>query len=272
MNNFAIAIKRFFQNKNTVTIIGVFLGVAILYFGYNYRVQKAIRPVRMPYAIETIQPRTKITEDMVGFIDVPPIRLRGNVIKTAAEIINRYSNVNTVIPAGSLFYRETIVNRNELPDAALLDIPKNLVPYNFRVSMESTYGNSIFPGNKIDIYFKGIGDSGEILVGKLIENVKILAVKDKQGRHVFEDSEIERTPSILIFAVPEDIHLLLRSAEYMNARQVELIPVPHGGVYQIEDGEVEITNSTIQTFIRTYAPDISEIKLDIDEDINNIEE
>jgi hypothetical protein len=55
MNNFVIAIKRFISNKNTVTIIGVFLGVLVLYLGYNYRIQQAIRPVRMPYATETIQ-------------------------------------------------------------------------------------------------------------------------------------------------------------------------------------------------------------------------
>lgn len=268
MNNFIIAIKKFIKNKNTVTILGVFACVAILYVGYNARIKAAIEPKSMPYALETIQPRTKITDTMVGIIDVPPVRLKGNVINNRSQVIGKYSNVNTIIPAGSLFYAETIVNYEELPDAALINIPEGLIPYNFRVDIESTYGNSIFPGNRIDIYFKGLSDSGEILVGKLVENVKVLAVKDRQGRHVFENTEEQRTPAILIFAVPEDIHLLLRSAEYMKKREVVLLPVPYGGVYETEDGEIMLTNSTIVDFIRTYAPDISDIEIpDFDENI-----
>jgi hypothetical protein len=264
MNNFVIAIKRFISNKNTVTIIGVFLGVLVLYLGYNYRIQQAIRPVRMPYATETIQPRTKINEDMIGFIDVPPVRLKGNIIKNASEIINKYVNVNTVIPEGSLFYKDTIVNFNELPDAALIDIPVGMIPYNFKVDIESTYGNSIFPNNKIDIYFKGINTKGDIMVGKFIENIKVLAVKDRQGRHVFENTEEARTPSTLIFAVPEEIHILLRSASYMKDQEVELIPVPHGGQYVVDGDTTEVTNTVIESFIREYAPDISEYELNED--------
>ena len=51
---------------------------------------------------------------------------------------------------------------------------------------------------------------GKPMVGKLVENIRVLAVKDKNGRHVFENSEEERTPATIIFAVPENIHILLR--------------------------------------------------------------
>jgi hypothetical protein len=68
MKNIVFNIKKFLTNKNTVTILGVFLGILVLYFGYNYRVQQAIRPERIPYALKTIQPRQKITEDMMGML------------------------------------------------------------------------------------------------------------------------------------------------------------------------------------------------------------
>ena len=70
--------------------------------------------------------------------------------------------------------------------------------------MESTYGNSIFPGNMIDIYMKvGDGTDERIMLGKLIENVEVLAVKDSSGRAVFEDTSEERTPSMLIFGLKQ---------------------------------------------------------------------
>ena len=38
---------------------------------------------------------------------------------------------------------------------AFAKVKSGEVVYNFPVDMESTYGNSIFPGNKIDIYIEG---------------------------------------------------------------------------------------------------------------------
>ena len=50
MNNLLVGIKRFLGNKNTVTIIGVLAGIAVLYIGYNWRVKQAIEPKSVPYA------------------------------------------------------------------------------------------------------------------------------------------------------------------------------------------------------------------------------
>ena len=35
MGNIMISIKRFLGNKNTVTILGVIVGIVVLYFGYS---------------------------------------------------------------------------------------------------------------------------------------------------------------------------------------------------------------------------------------------
>ena len=40
MGNLSFKLKKFLQNKNTVTIIGTVLIVAILYIGYNYRIKQ----------------------------------------------------------------------------------------------------------------------------------------------------------------------------------------------------------------------------------------
>ena len=58
MNNILIGLKRFFTNKNTVTIICVLGIVFFLYFGYNWRIKKSTEPLSVPYAKEEIQPRT----------------------------------------------------------------------------------------------------------------------------------------------------------------------------------------------------------------------
>ncbi|MCI5552568.1 MAG: SAF domain-containing protein [Tenericutes bacterium] len=251
MNNFVISFKRFIKNKNTVTIIGVVAVLMILYFGYRYQINKATSPVTgIPVAAVTIQPRTKITTDMVDTVSVAPILLQSNVYRTKAQVIDKYSNVNTVIPQGSMFYKDTLISESELPDAALIKLESGQVPYNFPVNMAMTYYNSIYPDNYIDIYMKAVNENGTLMVGKLIENVKVLAVKDSQGRHVFENSEETRTPAVLIFGVSDELNILLRKASYMSSFSVVLFPVPHGvnGAAEVT-GATAVSSQTLKDFI-----------------------
>ena len=63
-------LKQILSNKNTVTLIGIILGVLVLYVFYNIKLNQAISPVRIPYALQTIGPRTEITSDMIGYLDI----------------------------------------------------------------------------------------------------------------------------------------------------------------------------------------------------------
>ncbi len=261
MNNFIIAARRFFQNKNTVTILGVIAVILILFFGYRYQIKKQVNPVKnIPIAAETIQPRTLITKDMIDYIDVAPIVLQSNVYRTDKQVIGKYTNYNTVIPAGSMFYKEAIVTESELPDSAFVEVEEGQVPYNFSVNMETTYGNSIYPGNYIDIYMKAVNENGQLMVGKLVENVKVLAVKDSQGRNVFENTTESRTPAYIIFGVEDEINILLRKASYMSSYSAVLFPVPHGVTVSGEEGETMVSSQTLKNFINANTVPNDEIK------------
>ncbi len=246
-------LKQILSNKNTVTLIGAILIVVVLYVFYNIRLNQATSPIRVPYAIQTIGPRTEITSDMIGYLDITRDSMKGNVLTNAnTQILGMYTNVNCVIPAGSLFYKDVIIRKEQLPDAFLIDIEEGHVAYNFDVSMKSTYGNSMYPGNYVDVYFKGVDDSGLLMVGKVVENVKILAVKDSAGRAVFDSTTEERSPSQIIFSVTEDIHLLLRKAEYI--RDVEIILVPTKASLELPEGEnaaITVTSETIKSYIES---------------------
>ena len=235
-------LKSLLANKNVVTILGAILIVVVLYAFYNWRVNEAINPVRVPYAKVTIGPRTEITPEMIDYVDIQQISIKGNVLTNVnnpnqpKKIVGRYTNVNCTIPAGSLFYEESLVLFEELADSFLINIPDGMVAYNFKVNTMSTYGNSIYPGNYVDVYFKGIQDD-KIILGKLVSNVKTLAVKDSAGRHVFENSSENRTPSQIIFAVTEEMSEILRTAEYIS--KAELILVPTNAGYKAEDSEID---------------------------------
>lgn len=251
-------LKQILANRNTVTLIGAVLIVLVLYVFYNIRLNQATSPVRVPYALQTIGPRTEITSDMIGYLDITQTSMKGNVLTNVnTQIVGMYTNVNCIIPAGSLFYKDVVIRKEELPDAFLIDIEEGHVAYNFDVSMKSTYGNSMYPGNYVDVYFKGINDEGLLMVGKLLENVKILAVKDANGRAVFDTTTEERSPSQIIFSVTDEIHLLLRKAEYI--RNVEIILVPTKASLELAEGEnapIQVTSETIKEYIEAKSTEV----------------
>ncbi len=257
MGNIQVTLQRLLKNKNTVTIIGVIVIMALLYFGYKAQIDSKVNPVSVPVARETIQPKTLIKSDMIDYVDVAPVVLGSNVLRYDTDIIGKYSNYNTVIPQGSMFYEETVVSKDDLPDSSFVKVKEGEVVYNFPVDMDSTYGNSIFPGNKIDIYMKAEAENGQIMVGKLIENIEVLDVKDSSGQHVFENSEEQRVPAYLIFGVEDEINILLRKASYMYSFSVELFPVPHGGTVD-NSGSTEVSTQYLKDFINANTVSIPE--------------
>lgn len=251
-------LKNLLANKNVVTILGAVLIVIVLFAFYKWRLNQAINPISVPYAKQTIGPRTQITSDMIGYIDVQQSSLKGNVLINATrDIINMYTNINSTIPEGGFFYKDLVVRFEDLADSFLIDMPKDkdgnyMTAYNFKVNVEKTYGNSIYPGNYVDIYFRTI-EGDKVLYGKLASNVKALAVKDQNGNHVFENITENRKPNQIILAVTDELSSLLRVAE--SLKDSELILVPTNVIYRPDYEETknsivtEISNEDIKGYI-----------------------
>ena len=60
-------LKQLLSNKNFVTLVGAILIAIVIYVGYNMRLSSATSPVRVPYALESIDSRTEITDKMIGY-------------------------------------------------------------------------------------------------------------------------------------------------------------------------------------------------------------
>ena len=263
MGSLSTGLKKFLQNKNTVTIVGVVLAIFVLYFAYTMRINSAINPITVPYAIEQINAGTQITESMISTREVPPSMLVGDVITNMGEIVDRYSAADTVIPEGSLFYRRSVVEKEQLPANIILDYPKGYVLYNLSVDTDTTYGNSVYPGNYIDIYLKAVNkideddpaaltkDADKIMYAKLISNIEILAVKDSSGQPVFQNIDEGRTPSMIIFAVPEEYYILLKKAGYMRTYDTSIDLVPTNESLKDEPNSLEISSEQLKDWINT---------------------
>lgn len=269
MNNLQASLKKFIGNKNTVTIIGVILCIVILVIGYNKTINSQIKLTRVPYALKDIQPKTLITNDMVGTMSVPEAFIKvGSYYRNVNDIVGKYSNYNTMIAQGSLFYTSLLTTEKYLPDAYRYNVPTGYTVINYPVNMSTTYANSMMPESLINIYFKAVIPASEsetgkdtVMFGKFLSNIEILAVKDSSGQHVFENTEEKRTPAYMLFAVKEEQHLLIRKALYLQGQySVELLLVPNTAEVA-EDADVIISSADITKFItdRTELVDVTDL-------------
>ena len=244
MNNLSASIKKFMGNKNTVTILGVLLCIVILVIGYNKTINSQIKLSQVPYALQTIQPKTLITSNMVGTMSVPQAFIKvGEYYKNIDDVVGKYSNYNTMIAQGSIFYKDLLTDQKYLPDSYMYNVPKGSTVINYPVNMSTTYANSMMPKDYINIYFKAVlpaseseDDKDTIMFGKFLSNIEILAVKEEQ-------------------------HLLIRKALYLQNRySVELLLVPNTEEIS-EEAEVILNSADITKFItdRTELVDVTDL-------------
>lgn len=252
MNNLSKSIKKILGNKNTVTVIGVLLCILVLYVGYNMRINQKTKLVKVYYAKETIQPKTKITEDMIGTTELPEAFLTGEYYKNFNDIEGKYSNYNSIIPAGSLFYTAQVVKKDELPDSVLYDVEKDSTISYVKTDVEKSYGNVIMPSNYVDVYVKMTNGNGDIVYGKYMENLKVLSVKTSDGQDVFDNTESVRTPSYIYFAMPEAEYLTFTMLKYLQEEKeeafIDIVLVPNGTEYE-DTPSVKVSGKYITDYI-----------------------
>lgn len=253
MGNIGTMIKRFLSNKNTVTLIAIIVCTVVLYGFYNWRVKSAVTTTYVCQATQTIPARTQITNEMVTTTKILSSQKADNMIQTCDKVVGQYASYATEIPENSFFYETSVMDASEMPNSSFDDIPDGHTLYNMSVSFESTYANSIFPGDYIDLFVRTEDEMGLLVYGKFIQSIKVLAVKDDQGQNVFETTIERRIPKQLLFSVPDDLYLLLKKAELLG---IQIVIVPRNKNYTAEAGETLKSSAWLEQLIIDQTADI----------------
>ena len=239
-------IKKLLLNRNTVTILGVLAGVIALWFAYSVTLDKAVKPTRVPVAVKDIPAGSIITKEDFEYVDInSDVLKKASIITSSSQLINYYVNNNTSITKGSMFYTSQVVKKDELVDRDLEIIPENYKIYWLSVDNTTTYANSIYPGDKIDLWLLTKVENNYVYE-PFITNIEVLSVKDSKGQNVF-DVNSGRTPAVLAFAVPNDIFVYLSKVGFLSG--MKLYPVPINKNNADKDATTEISNKELQTLI-----------------------
>ena len=148
-----------------------------------------------------------------------------------------------------MFYKTQVVEKKELPNAIFDEIPEGYTIYQLKVDNTSTYANSIFPGDKIDLWMKTT-ENDMLVFGEFISNIEVLGVRDSNGQSVF-DVTSGKTPAWLLFAVPTDMYRYLKMAE--SIRGISIIPVPKNNLYNAETGSTQYSSTELKSIIENQS-------------------
>lgn len=192
--------------KMVLTIGCAAMLVMLCVFGIRIYAARQINLVSTWMAAHDIAPRTKIEEDDLVSVKVPSAYLSDAAVMKKEEIIGRYTDLQGKIPAGSLFYRSMLYEEADLPDLPALLLKDGQAVYSLPVDQSDA--NGLASGQRVNVHAAIERRDGPPLTGALIQNARILTIKDHNGL-LIEDPKSSHIPYLLTLAVDvKDIDLL----------------------------------------------------------------
>ena len=190
----------------------VLLAAAILtalYFLFRIMVAHTVGLTAVYIASKDIPPRTKITQEYLTEISVPRAYIQDYAYVSKDDIIGKYTEIQGMIPAGSLFYKRMLFNEGDLPDGPVTQLEEGETVYTMETDLTNT--GSVTAGMRVDIQVS-VSLKDSYLSGCLLENVRVIAVKDHKGLSL-DDPESTGMPYFTELAVPREYIDMLKTAE-----------------------------------------------------------
>ncbi len=264
MGNILNALKRILANKNTITILGVLIGVIAIYYVYDNRVKSATTLVSVYYVKENVTSNTQLTEDMIDRVQV-----NSNVTKTYKGLVTNlgqitvgsgdnmefyYVNYDHNLTAGQLLSLEDLVSPTDKLPNKTYNLDKSLKQFDISVDLDLTQGNSIAQGNSIDLWVLGKDENGDIIFERFVENLEVIDVVDSNW--ITTAGNESGIPKFLITAVDNDTWLLLKKSERLSGYRFTLVPVVRDKAYDSSQ-KTEVVSDHIKDIIEANTSYIS---------------
>lgn len=182
-------------------LILVLTGILVLLFcaAVNLRAEQMLDLRKTCIAAKDIPPRSKIKEEDILEIEVPQAYLQDHTFNEKAEIVGKYTDIQGKIPAGSVFFEGMLKEEKDLPDNPTAQLKEGQSAYTLETDL-ARLGGAVVPGQRIDIYVTLTRRDGSPVSGCLVENARVIAVKDHKGLDL-DDPQSTGTPYLAILAV-----------------------------------------------------------------------
>ncbi len=195
-------------------------------------------------ASHDIPPRTRISEEDLMEVQIPAAYMLDYTLSDKKDILGKYTDIQGKIPAGSAFYKDMLIKEEDLPDYPSAQLREGQSAYTLETDL-AKLGGVVVPGQRTDIYASFNTRDGSTVSGCIIENARIIAVKDHKGLDL-DDPESSGTPYLAILAVNREDLPILSAAE--TAGNVRLIA--SSGTYDSGTEAELVENTDVLAYIK----------------------
>ena len=198
--------------KKYAGIIGILFLVLFNCLLFKIVLDKKLDLVEVPIAKQQIEPRTQIKSDMIEFIEVPRVLLNEDCVLDEKEAIHKYTEIEGIIPKGSLLYKSMLFDENELPDYPTLKLKEGQNVFSLPIDLIKSSGNSLTNNQLIDIYVTIPQRNANPISDLLLNHVRIINIVDRKGIDMKESET--NIPSVINLAVNKEyVSLLIKASE-----------------------------------------------------------
>lgn len=219
---------------------GLILGLNYILF--HICLKEKLNLVTTYVAAEDIPPRTKITEKDLVEVQIARDYLMENTYLSKGDILGKYTEIQGMIPAGSVFYKHMLYAEKDLPDNPQLQLKEGETAYGVQVDVASI--GSLIEGERVDVHCTIEKRDSSPVTGVLIQNVRVISIRDHQGLSL-QDVKSSGVPYLMELAVARDYLDLLALAE--SSGQLKFYPASHP--YETDQPASLIEDSDITRYL-----------------------
>ena len=201
--------------KKKVGLIGLISLIVINVLLFKIVLDKSVDTIEVPVASQRIDPRTQITEDMIEMIKVPAVMIRNDCAIEKKEVLKKYTEIEGIIPKGSLFYKSMLFDEKDLPDYPTLKLKEGQNVFSLKTDLLKSSGNTLTNNQRIDLYVTIHQKNENPITDSLLQSVRIINVVDRKGVDMTK-SEL-KVPSVINLAINKEYVSLLKKASEIGS-------------------------------------------------------
>ena len=232
------------MKKISITVISLFI-ILLLYMVHLFVLDKELDYQDILIANQDISPKSMLNESMFDVVSIPNNQYRINYLTSYVDIKDQVSNIDSKITKGSFVSTNQISSIESLKDSSHLLLSNNETLFPLAIDHLEATGLSLSTGYKVDIYIIYKPYNKDIIVDKLLSNIKVLSIKDHNGLDT-SSLESDQIPFLINLAIPNDYLNMI-----IKAQQIAKIKVyVSSEVYNIDNEVIFNEESTILKYIK----------------------
>lgn len=205
--------------KVMMSMVGLLtLNISAFIVLYN----SALETVDVVVANTTLAPRSIIEEKHLKVIAFPKGSLDSSVYIDSKDVVGKVVSYDSTIHPNSMFFKSSIESISDVLDAPILALKDDQRAVSMQVDMIKSSGNTLLPGQYVDVVLTLPIRNKNPLVDVIFEAVRVLAVKDRYG-YDMSDSKSQKVPHVALLAIHEqdvsDFYLALEKGS------IHLVPL-----------------------------------------------